>query len=136
MNTYKLNNIIKKDLLKRFKNSQITKKHFSFKLLHELCNTYSITEYVSEHYCCYGEDRCCWQDENSCWYDSHLTQKEINERIYRGLKKSLTSKSNKFDIYKRNIFMGENNKVIFYCIPLRDVWKEDLWIIFNKTHIL
>lgn len=135
MNTYKLNNIIKKDLLKKFENSQISKKRFSFKLLNTLCKTYPITEFIEEHFCCYGEDKCCWYDENTCWYNE-TDPKDINLKVYRTLKKSLKSNTNKFDICKRNIFIGEDDKVIFYCIPLRDMWKKDIWIIFDKTNIL
>ena len=63
MNTYKLGNLIKKDLLKHFKNSQIHKQRFSFSCLKKLCETYAIQEYVTNSYCCRGEDDCCWEEE-------------------------------------------------------------------------
>lgn len=134
MNTYKLGNIIKKYLLTRFDNSQISKKHFSFKLLKELCNTYSVIEFTQHLYCCYGEDRCCWIDESTCWY-GNISNKAKNQKVYASLKRYVKKKKN-FDIYKRNVFIGENNKYICYCIPLRDVIKEDLFVVFDKTQIL
>jgi len=135
MNTYKLNNIIKKDLLKTFKNEQISKKHFSFKLLRQLCETYPVIEFTEHDYCCYGEDKCCWIDENTCWY-RRTTIKNRNKLIYQGLKRGLKRKTNKFNIYNRNVFIGENDKYITYCIPLRDVDKTDYYLIFDKTNIL
>lgn len=136
MNTYKLGNIVKKGLLKRFNKSQISKKHFSFKLLNELCHTYPIVGYTQHHYCCYGEDKCCWIDESTCWYPTK-NKKKINQIVYKDLKHSLKRKNTKgFDIYKRNVFIAENDKYIHYCLPLRDVWKEDLFLIFDKTDIL
>lgn len=134
MNTYKLGNIIKKYLLTRFNNSQISKKHFSFKLLNKLCNTYPIVEFIQDYYCCYGEDICCWQDENICWYGK-ISQKQINQKVYKTIKRYANSlkNTNKFNIYKRKVFLCETDTYIWYCIPLRDVTKEDLFIVFDKT---
>lgn len=136
MNTYKLNNIIKKELLKKFDNSQISKKQFSFALLNQLCNNYPIIEYIYENYCCHGEDKCCWIDEETCWMKYSL-QKDVNKTVYKRIKKGLKDKRFKnsiINISKRNVFIGENDKVIFYCIPLRDKTKYDIWIVFDKEH--
>lgn len=132
MNTYKLGNIIKKYLLTRFDNSQISKKHFSFKLLNELCYTYPVIEFTQHQYCCYGEDRCCWIDESTCWYSTENPRK-INQIVYRTIKRYSRRYTDNFNIYKRKVFIGENDKYICYCIPLRDVLKEDLFIVFDKT---
>lgn len=133
MNKYKLGNIIKKGLLERFDNSEICKKKFSFAYLNNLCNTYPIAEFVFEHYCCRGEDTCCWQDEERCWMSGpNTTARSINRRIYKALKKTLKKDSN-FDICKRNVFIGEDDIGIFFCIPLRDICKEDIVLVFDKT---
>ena len=132
MNKYKLGNIIKKELLKSFKNSEIHKMKFSFSYLNKLCNTYPIIEYLFNYYCCYGEDICCWQDEEVCWMRA-ANIKELNSKIYQSLKKSL--KKN-FNIYNRKIWIAENNKMICFCIPLRDSIKEDIILVFDKNKML
>ena len=133
MNKYKLNNIIKKDLLKTFKNTEITKKKFSFALLNSLCKNYEITEYVIEHYCCYGEDENCWVDEEVGWLScgKYKNDKEgLNRCVYRQIKKFL--KNDIKDLSSRKIFIGENNYNIFYVIPLRDRLKQDITLVFAK----
>lgn len=133
MNKYKLGNIIKKDLLKSFDNSEISKKKFSFAYLNDLCNTYPIAEFVFDHYCCYGEDTCCWQDEERCWMSGpKTTAKSINRRIYKALKRTLKHDS-KYDICKRNVFVAEDKKCVVFSIPLRDICKEDIVLVFDKT---
>lgn len=133
MNKYKLGNIIKKNLLNSFKNSEIRKMKFSFAYLNELCNTYPIAEFVFDHYCCRGEDDCCWQDEERCWMSGpNTTARSINRRIYKALKKTLKHDS-KFDICKRNVFVAEDDNCVVFSIPLRDICKEDIVVVFDKT---
>lgn len=133
MNKYKLGNIIKKRLLESFNNNEIHKMKFSFSYLNKLCATYPIAEFMFDHYCCCSEDVCCWQDEERCWMTNpYTTAENINRRIYKSIKKILTHNS-KFDICKRNVFVAEDNKCVVFSIPLRDICKEDIVIVFDKT---
>lgn len=141
MNTYKLGNLIKKDLLKHFKNSQIHKQKFSFSHLKKLCETYAIREYVTDSYCCYGEDKCCWQEENLCWLQGaypYLSNKELNKKIYFGFKRFFNSQASKkqLKLFKRKVFICENDKTIWFIVPLRDICKEDYFFVFDKTKLL
>lgn len=134
MNRYKLGNIIKKDLLKKFDNSEISKKKFSFSCLNKLCHAYPIAEFIINHYCCYGEDFCCWQDEERGWMNGpNTTAKSINRRIYKSLRKTF-KRNSKYDICKRNVFIAEDDKCVVFSIPLRDISKEDVVIVFDKTY--
>lgn len=141
MNTYKLGNLIKKDLLNYFDNSEIHKQKFSFSYLRKLCETYVIQEYITNSYCCYGEDTPCWQDEDMSdirFFYTGLSNTEINKKVYVGFKRFLNSKviKKQFNISKRNIFIGENDKTIWFVVPLRDCYQEDIFFIFDKTKLV
>lgn len=143
MNTYKLSNCVKKELLKTFKNSEIRKQKFSYGFIHSLFNKYVISEYLSYSYCCYGEDINCWVDESVCWlkcgYKNYKPSTEtLNKHFYSVLKSSLKQRKfeKSFDIFKRNLFIGENEDVICIYIPLRDIKKYDICLVFDKNKLL
>ena len=138
MNTYKLNNTMKRVLLKDYKNNEISKKHFSFALINKLCNMYPVSEYIVNHYCCYGEDQCCWIDEESGWLTlgSPIPLSELNRRIYKYLKNFLKTKFTNLNIYSRKMFVAENNDEIVIVIPLRDLIRQDIVIVFDKNENL
>lgn len=138
MNKYKLGNLSKKSLLKNFKNSEIKKCRFSFSYLNKLCESYPIIEYVTDSYCCRGEDFCCWQDEDCGWLraaNKHLSTYEINRLIYSSFKKSFNKKATRkeVDLSKRNVFIGEDENCVVFSIPLRDIYREDLCFVFHKV---
>lgn len=136
MNKYKLGNIIKRDFLKRFKDDEISKHRFSFAYLNSLFKKYKVSEYSIHHYCCYGEDVNCWVDVDSAWMDNgHISDEELNRRIYRDFK-HIAKFFNAKALSKRKVFVGENDDYIFYCFPMRDAEKQDVYIIFDKkVHI-
>lgn len=139
MNRYKLGNITKKYLLKTFKNSEISKKKFSFTLLNNLFNAYECSEYLINYYDTWEEDRCNWQDVESSWLSyENPDSKTLNKRIYKDVKQQFYYYDNKhirhkINMYKRNLFIGENNKYLVVIIPLRDIKNIDIVISFNKS---
>lgn len=133
MNSYKLGNITKKNMLSYLYNSDIKKQKFSFKQLRILCETYPIACYITQYYCCQGEDYNCWIDEDIDWIRAanySKKTKELNRIIYSSLKKEL----NKEDLrmHKRNVFVGDNGYKIYFIIPLRDKSLKDICLVFDK----
>ena len=132
MNKYKLGNIIRKDMLDGFNKNEVSKHRFSFGYLNKLCKKYKISEYTIHNYCCYGEDICCWVDAEHTWMSNeYLSDKELNERIYKNVKHII--KSLNVNIFKRKIFVSENDKYIIYCFPMRDISREDIYLVFEKN---
>ena len=135
MNKYKLGNIIKKDLLKTFKNEEIRKEKFKFSKLNELFRNYSVHEYIFKHYCCYGEDNCCWIDEESGWIrlaNKKVSEEKLNKRMYSSIK-GIIKEIFKGEETKRTVFIAENDEIIVYAFPMRDKTKEDIFISFLKN---
>lgn len=130
MDRYKLMNTIKRDLLKDPHHYKSFKKvRYSRKLLRDFFDNHDCVEYCWFHYCCYGEDKNCWIDEDVNWMSGY-SQKALNKtlmrrtfRLMNGLPKSG---------YNINIFVVETDKNITVVIPLRNLYKYDLYISFNK----
>lgn len=135
MNAYKLNNIIKKDLLKSFKNDEITKEKFSYHKLNDLFKNYSVHEFLFKSYCCYGEDFCCWIDEESSWMrlsNKKASEYDLNREMYKTIKR-LVKDTFQGNENKRTVFIAENDNTVVYAIPMRDVNKQDIFISFIKN---
>ena len=141
MNTYKLSNIIKREVLKdnQFRHYDSMKKQkFSFAYLRELCATYKVSEWTEFEHCCKHEDYNCWIEVHSSWmYRKNESAANFNRRVYLRLKGIVNSHFTKEQIGKRSIFISENKRAIFVCIPMRDTTsKSDHWIIFDKNQPL
>ena len=61
----------------------------------------------------------------------NYSEMKLNKRIYKSLKRFLKNKIP--NLYERKIFIGENSKTIFFVIPLRDIIKEDITLVFEKN---
>lgn len=137
MNTYKLSNIIKREMLadgKQRHYASMKKQKFSFSFLKDLCSKYKICEWTEFEYCCKHEDYNCWIEVHSSWmYRKNESHADFNRRVYLRLKGIVNSHFTKEQIGKRSIFISENKTAIFVCIPMRDTRsKSDHWLIFDK----
>ena len=138
MNSYKLNNIIRKECVKDKKRfGEAKKMDFSFAYLRDLFDKYYVSEWTTFDYCCKGEDYNCWIDVESSWI-RHGEKNDIkyNNRIYHAIKCEMNRRFNKKRIGRRRIYVQENEKVICVSIPMRDVAKHDHYLIFDKNHPL
>lgn len=138
MNTYKLSNIIKREVLddnKKRHFHSMKKQKFSFSYLRELCLKYRVSEWCEFEYCCRHEDYNCWIEAHSSWmYKKGESDFDFNRRIYSAIKRIVNSYLSKKQIGKRSIFVAENKKAIFVCIPMRDTQaKGDHWLLFDKN---
>jgi L-rhamnose mutarotase len=67
-------------------------------------------------------------------YKKNESDADFNKRVYSSVKKIVHSHLSKEQIGKRSIFISENNRAIFVCIPMRDTSsKSDHWLIFDKN---
>lgn len=138
MNTYKLSNIIKREMLNDNKWRHYTnmkKQKFSFTFLRDLCSKYRVSEWTEFEHCCRHEDYNCWIEVHSSWmYKKGESDIDFNNRVYSSIKRIVNSYLSKEQIGKRSTFVSENNRAIFVCIPMRDTSsKSDHWLIFDKN---
>ena len=137
MDTYKLSNIIKREMLSdnKFRHyTSMKKQKFSFTFLRDLCSKYKVSEWTEFEHCCRYEDYNCWIEVHSSWmYKKGESDTDFNKRVYSSIKRIANSHLTKKQIGKRSIFVSENKNVIFVCIPMRDTSsKSDHWLIFDK----
>jgi hypothetical protein len=137
MNTYKLSNIIKREVLNDNKMRHYTnmkKQKFSFAYLKEICLKYKVSEWTEFEHCCRYEDYNCWIEVHSSWmYIKGESAYDFNQRVYRSIKGIINSHLTKTQIGRRSIFVSENETAIFVCMPMRDTKsKSDHWLIFDK----
>ena len=137
MNTYKLSNSIKRDLLNQDRwihYDSIKKQRFSFAFLNALFSRYC-AYYASLTYCCKGEDfNCC--DEGYCSDEYHIGNDEIlkcNKHMYDSVKKDMNRFFSHKKIGKRHVFVAANERYITVMIPMRDVTYYDILVEFDKT---
>ena len=137
MDTYKLSNIIKREMIDDNKWRHFTsmkKQKFSFTFLHDLCSKYRVSEWTEFEHCCRNEDHNCWIEVHSSWmYKKGESDADFNKRVYSCVKKIVNAHLTKKQIGKRSIFVAEKNNAIFVCIPMRDTSsKSDHYLIFDK----
>lgn len=138
LNRYKLSNTIKKKLLKRFSSSEIVSHRLSYKLIHDYFKKYALVEWCTDHFCCYGEDKCCWQDIENGWILNSNKYKDVsdlgekNQIVYSYVKRFIKGSCNPDDIRKRIVFVCEKEQYLWVVIPLRDIIKQDVYLIFAK----
>jgi hypothetical protein len=141
MNTYKLSNIIKREVLNdnKFRHyTSMKKQKFSFTFLRDLCAKYRVSEWTEYEHCCRNEDYNCWIEVHSSWmYKNGELDTDFNKRVYSSIKRIINAHLTKKQIGKRSIFVSENNRAVFVCIPMRDTSsKSDHWLIFDKRQTI
>lgn len=137
MDTYKLSNIMKREMLdKNGRRHYISmkKQKFSFAYLQELCSKYRISEWAEFEHCCRHEDYNCWIEAHSSWmYRKGESATDFNKRVYSCIKNTVNKYLTKTQIGRRSIFVSETKTAIFVCIPMRDTrTKSDHYLIFDK----
>ena len=66
--------------------------------------------------------------------NKHISDKNLNFKIYKEIKRNISDNFKDYkNIGKLNVFIGESDKTIFLCIPMRDKTKYDYWICFDKS---
>lgn len=136
MNNYKLSNIIKKHLKKHgFKDHEIKKQKINLKYIKSLLNKYQIIEETIRWYDAY-EDWSTWIDVEGLrygwvWVDRTIkdTDKIIKDDFIENCKDFIKTCS------KRNIFIAENDQVIWIVLPMRNVKECDVCLILRKNNI-
>lgn len=138
MDKYKLYNSVRKQLHEKFPDEKIEKKKFSYNHLESLFNQYHLSEYCEEYFDGpHGEDNSFWYEvegENHGWLFIKHKRKNRREALHKYVMKTLRSKYLKKHLQNRNIYYMENNRAVWYCIPLRDVKTYDIYIIFDKEN--
>lgn len=141
MNTYKLSNTIKKDLLEESKwmhYDTIKCQKLSFAFLNKLFSTYHAS-WCWKTYCCKGEDFNCSSDGWNSYEDCCSEEESIerNRREYDSIRKELKQYLSRKKIGHRSIFVAENKQCVVVVIPMRDLdplRPSDTWLYFDKTH--
>ena len=135
MDNYKLSNIIKKDLKKRFEEKEIQKRKMNLKYIKSLLEKYPTKEFSESWYDGKHEDFCCWQDVEGLrygwiWCDKTIkdTDKKIKD-MFIGCCKEFNKKCP-----NRNIFIAENDSVIWIVLPMRNANRKDVCMILNKSN--
>lgn len=133
MDNYKLLNIIKKDLKQHgFKDHEIKKQKINLKYIKSLLNKYQTIE---ETVCWYdaNEDRLTWVDVEGLrygwiWVDRTIkdTDRIIKDNFIENCKEFIKA------CPKRNIFIAENDQVIWIVLPMRNVKEHDIFYILSK----
>lgn len=133
MNLYKLHNVGRKNI-QLSPNDNIIRKKYSVAYLKELANKYEMREFLSYNYCCYGEDCSCWIDVEGINYGWLWLNNEPEEMSKLLFDMALTTiKSHRDILYKRKMFVVENNDKIIIYFFLRDVIKRDYILTFIKN---
>jgi L-rhamnose mutarotase len=67
-------------------------------------------------------------------YKKDESDADFNKRVYTSIKRIVNNRLTKKQIGKRSIFISENKRAVFVCIPMRDTSsKSDHWLIFDKN---
>lgn len=115
---------------------KVEKHKFSFTLIHSVFKRYELVEWATLHYCCYGEDTNCWVDVESDWLRGSRSSASYaeNQRMYMYIKQyfNRVARNYNFNLFKRKMFVGEDEESLCICVPLRDKLKEDVYLTFNK----
>ena len=133
MNLYKLHNTGRKHI-RLFPKDKITRKKYSVQYLKHLAATYEMREFLEYSYCCRGEDHNCWIevegiDHGWLWLDKD--PKDMPKLLFDMALNTLKTYRN--TLYKRKMFVVENEDKISIYVFLRDVCTRDYILTFAKN---
>lgn len=123
----KLVNILYKELGHKY-----PRKYFSIRYISSLFKRYKIAEVATFHYCCYGDEKSCWTDVegiNYGWLFRNYKESEMPQVLFKEVKR--LCKPYLKSLYKRKIFINYEKEFLKIVIPLRDLAKYDIILIFN-----
>ncbi|MCM1324405.1 MAG: hypothetical protein NC218_09660 [Acetobacter sp.] len=132
MNLYKLSNIIHKKLTRR--NLPYCRLRYSKRYLRQLHSQFPLVEICEYHYCCRGEEHNCWIDVEGVdhgWIFTDHKEEEMPDILlstFFSWTKRIASK-----LYKRDIFVVDEENGVFVIIPTRDLIKADFILTFKKN---
>lgn len=133
MDLYKLHNIGRKNI-QLSPGDTITRKKYSINYLKDLANKYEMREFLEYDYCCRGEDHNCWVEVEGIdygWLWLEKNPKEMPKILFNHATNIL--KHYRKILYRRKMFIVENDNRITIFIFLRDKNKSDYVLTFAKN---
>lgn len=132
MNLYKLHNVGRRHMIVS-PGDTVTRKKYSVGYLKELANKYEMREFLEYSYCCRGEDHNCWIEVEGIDYGWMFLDHEEAEMPKVLFDHALgILKHYRKTLYKRKMFIVENDDKITAYVFLRDICKNDFILTFAK----
>lgn len=134
MNLYKLHNTARRKMQRLSPEDKLTRKKFSIQYLEQLAETYKMCEFLEYDYCCRGEDHNCWIEVEGLdygWLFLNKKEEDMPKILFDHALKIL--KAHRKDLYKRKIYVIENDDKISLFVFLRDKCRSDYIITFAKN---
>ena len=132
MNLYKLHNVGRK-YIRLSPGDTLTRKKYSVGYLKELAEKYEMREFLEYSYCCRGEDHNCWIEVEGLDYGWLWLNEDPEEMPKLLFDRALSVlKSHREALYKRKLFVFEDEKRVIVYAFLRDVCRNDFIITFAK----